>query len=464
MSDIEEPLNPTDSAWEGVVGDPGYEAQEDDGIIRMPSQGWKPLWFQLNLWKYMETTKNARAVVVWPRRHGKDHTGINFMSTESQKRVGLYWIVYPFLNQGRRIAWQGIDERGLRFIDAFPKDLIQSSSNNDMRLTLKNGSVFQIMGADKPDTLVGSNPVGVIFSEWSLMDPQAWKLISPILAQNGGWAMFIYTPRGENHGWDLLQEAKEDPDWYWEHKTAKEMKWLNPDQLRRLKKDLKDDALFQQEAFCSFSTPIQGAYYASQMKYLAKEGRLSNEECIYQQTMPVHTAWDLGYDDATTVIFFHVIHGEPWIIDYHEESGEGLGHYVKMLQMKGYIYGKHYFPWDVKVHDLSTGKTRQQTLREMGMSNIVPVKKITVEDGIEAGRNLLMRCWLHPQNSKRLITALKSYTKKWDEQTQTFKKGPEHNWASHGADAFRTMAVGLNIKPKNRKQQTTMDCEYDVFA
>ena len=115
-----------------------------------------------------------RAVVVWPRRHGKDYTAINWAAVASQMRVGTYWIVYPYLNQGRRIAWTGMSKDGNKFLDSFPKELIARRQNAEMRLELKNGSVIQIMGADEPDRFVGSNPVGIVFSEWPLMNPLVW--------------------------------------------------------------------------------------------------------------------------------------------------------------------------------------------------------------------------------------------------------------------------------------------------
>jgi len=431
---------------------------------KLPAYGWKPTWYQLKLWQYLERG-GRRAVCVWPRRHGKDYASINWCAFASQVRVGTYWMVYPFLNQGRRIAWNGMDAEGNRFIHAFPPELIESQSNAEMRLHLKNGSVFQIMGADKPDSLVGSNPIGIVFSEWSLMDPHCWKLIAPILAQNDGWAVWIYTPRGPNHGLSLLNRAKANGDsWYWSHETAKTLKFVSPAALRELRDELADEALFQQEAFCSFETPMQGAYYSTQIKYLRKNNRITNVP--WESKLGVVTSWDLGMDDATTIWFFQIHQNEIRVIDYYENSGEGLAHYVKMLKDKPYHYDKHYFPWDVSVRDLSTGKTRIQTLREMGLSHITPVQKLGVMEGIEATRNILPRMWFDETACERGMSALASYQKEWDEERKVFKTSPLHNWASHGADAMRTFGVGHRKSFGTHKQHKTrqMETEYDILS
>lgn len=427
--------------------------------VLLPANSWKPRAYQLPLWKYLERG-GKRAAVIWPRRHGKDLTAINWTAVSSQMRIGTYWLVYPLLNQGRRIAWNGITKEGVRFIDAFPRELIQSSHNDEMRLNLKNGSVFQIMGADQPDKFVGANPVGIVFSEWPLMNPQVWKLTAPILAENDGWALFIYTPRGANHGLTLLTEARLDPKWFTSKLTVKDTKILTKEALQNLRKELKDEALFQQEMFTSFTAPMQGAYYDNQMKFLMKNKRIGNVPM--EPKLPVNTAWDLGYDDATSIWFFQQHHSEVRIIDYYENSGEGLLHYIKVLQSKGYLYGKHYGPWDLTIHDLGTGKTRIETARDMGLK-FTPVKKIGVAEGIEACRNLLPRCWFNKETTESGVNCLKSYRKEWDEARQVFKSTPLHDWSSHAADSFRTLAVGIkDLTKKNKPQQYTFT-EYDPF-
>jgi hypothetical protein len=420
-----------------------------------------------------------RACVVWPRRHGKDLTAINWTAWASQQRVGLYWLVYPFLNMGRRIAWQGMDKKGNKFIDAFPEELIKNRSNAEMRLDLKNGSVIQIMGADQPDRFVGANPIGIVFSEWSLMDPMVWKLTAPILAENEGWALWIYTPRGSNHGQSLLTTSKErgslknnDPQcpkdkWFWSHLNAANCRVLTKDNLYEARAELKDEALFQQEFFTSFEAPMQGAYYDTQMNLLMKKKLI--RDFPVDPKLQVHTAWDIGFSDHTSVWFWQRFGPEIRLIDYYTNSGEGLAHYVQMLQEKqkehSYLYGEHLFPWDVAKHDFNTGKTTTQVAREMGLK-ITAIQRIAVDQGIEATRNLLPRCLIHKTNCMSGVDALKSYRKDWDEKNMTFKKTPLHDWSSHGADALRTLAVGLRDRKYGdgkKPPQTELD-DYNPFS
>jgi len=429
--------------------------------IILPANNFEPRWYQLGLWKYLEAG-GERAVVVWPRRHGKDLIMMNLSAWMSQQRVGLYWMVYPFLNQGRRIAWTGMTKEGQKFLDAFPKELRQTQSNAEMRIELKNGSVFQVMGADQPDKFVGANPVGVVFSEWALMDPYVWDLTLPILIENGGWAVFIFTPRGENHGYDKLLEAQEDKEWFWSKLTAADCKVLDKKDLEKARKQFKDEALFQQEMFTNFSVPLQGAYYETQMKTLRKRKQFT--KVLWEPKLPVHTAWDLGIDDETSIWFYQTFRNEVRLIDFYTNSGEGLLHYVKLLRSKEYLYGKHYFPHDVEVRELTSGKTRREALREMGVKAI-PVKKISIEDGIEAVRNLLPRCWFDAVNCKHGINALQSYRKEKDDLKKTYKNKPLHDWSSHPADAFRTLAVSHRDERREYDdRQRTANVKYDIFA
>lgn len=430
--------------------------------VVLPANNFVPRWYQLDLWQYLESG-GRRAVAVWPRRHGKDLNLLHLFAAQSQKRVGTYWHILPYLNQARRIVWEGIDREGKPFLSAFPDELIERKSNVDMSLHFKNGSVFQLMGADKPDKLVGANPVGIGLSEWPLMDPNTWKLIAPILAENDGWAVFIYTPRGENHGLTILEQAKKDKRWYWSHETAQTLKVLSPAVLRSLRKELNDEALFQQEMFTSFETPISGAYYGTQMRWLRQNNRIIDLPA--DPRLPVNTAWDLGYDDSTTIWFYQKFHREYRVINYYEHSGEGLAHYVRKLgeiaTEEGYHYGTHYFPWDVEVTDLGSGLTRLETLRTMGLK-ATPVRKLRVEDGIELVRNLLSLCWFDEKKCERGLNALRSYTKDYDETRQVFRNRPLHNWASHGADGFRTLATAMDSeKVDTRNLPTHAEGSYD---
>jgi hypothetical protein len=386
---------------------------------------------------------------------------VNIVAMKALQRVGTYWYVLPYGNQARRIVWNGMTGEGKKFIDYFPKEIVERKSEQEMRIHLSNGSVIQLMGSDDPDKMVGANPVGVVFSEYSISDPSAWQLINPILAENGGWALFNGTPRGENHFYKMLLKAQSDGSWYSSHLSVKDTKAISPDELRKARDELNNEARFQSEYMCSFKTPVEGSYYGSYISAAYKDKRML-DNLVPEPLLPVHTAWDLGMDDATSIWFFQLFNNEVRLVHYYENSGEGLPHYARELNrwasVKDVVYGKHYAPHDIKVRELGTGKSRLEIARSMGLK-FTTVKKLPVIDGIDAVRALLPRCWFNKGDCARGIEALKGYHKDWDSTKQVFRKTPVHDSNSHGADAFRTLAVGLKKPALDNKKMKT---QYDV--
>ena len=243
-----------------------------------------------------------------------------------------------------------------------------------------------------------------------------------------------------DHGIELTPDQAA---WY-----AKKAEMMGDDMLREFPSTPEE----------AFASSIKGAYYAPQMARVRKDKRLVPLIPV-ETDIPVNTGWDLGMDDQTAVWFHQRVGHENRIVDYYENQGEGLEHYVRMLQARGYLYGQHYLPHDVAVRDLSTGKSRAETLERMGLSNINIVSgQIRVEDGIEAVRNLLATCWFDASRCAPGIAALDAYQREWDDKAGGFKSRPLHNWASHAADAFRTFAVGYsphsttksNSRPRRR--------------
>jgi phage terminase large subunit len=401
-----------------------------------------PRQYQLPMMAALDRGK-LRLVAVWHRRAGKDKTLINVVVNKMVERVGTYFYFFPTYNQGRKILWQGMDRSGFKFMHHIPGELIRRVDNTQMLVELTNGSILQIVGTDNIDSIVGTNPVGCVFSEYSLQNPRAWDYIRPILAENGGWAIFNYTPRGNNHGKALFEMAQKDPEnWFCQKLTVDDTKVIPQKVLDQERQEIvaKDgnDALFQQEYYCSFDVPIQGAYYGTQLLLAEKEKRITNVP--YEQSLPVNTYWDLGVGDSTAIWFEQTVGMEVRIIDYYETNGEGLAHYVKVLKEKPYVYGDHYAPFDINVTELGSGKTRLHTAQELGINfRIVP--RVAPDDGIDKARMLLGRCWFDKTKTERGLDALKSYHKEWDEENKTYKNRPNHDWASHGADAFRYLAV-----------------------
>lgn len=210
----------------------------------------------MKLLQGVQSDKYKRFVWVAHRRSGKDKTVLNVVISKMIERVGTYFYFLPTYNQGKKVIWQGIDRDGFRFLDHFPKEIIKSINNTEMKIELVNGSVFQVVGADNIDSIVGTNPVGVVYSEYPLMKPRVWDYIRPILAENGGFAIFVYTPRGMNEGWKILQTAKENPnEWWHEVLTVEDTNAISEAVLMQEKKEMPSD-LFQQEYYVKF---IDGA-------------------------------------------------------------------------------------------------------------------------------------------------------------------------------------------------------------
>lgn len=390
-----------------------------------------------------------RLISVWHRRAGKDKTFFNIMVREAVQKVGLYYYLFPTYAQGRKILWEGIDGNQFRNLDHIPKEMVKSRDNQEMKIELTNGSIIRVIGTDRIDTIVGTNPIGCIFSEYSLQDPTAWDFIRPILDENGGWALFNFTPRGKNHAYRLLESAKQNPEiWYTSILNVEDTQAIPADVLERARLEIieknGDDAIFRQEYYCDFNGGLQGSYYASLITKLDDQKKITSVP--YEPALPVHTAWDLGVDDSTVIWFFQVYGKEFRIIDYYEDSNEGLPYYVRVLKEKtreyGYAYGDHFFPWDVTITEFGTGKTRLSIARELLGPTARPVKKLQVVDGIDYVRRLLPRCWFDAQKCKRGIDALMAYRKDWNEKLETYKASPVHDWSSHAADAFRYLAVG----------------------
>jgi phage terminase large subunit len=407
--------------------------------MKLPND-WPPRPHQQRLWKYLEAG-GKRAVAVWHRRAGKDSTAINWTAAAAHERVGTYWHMLPTASQGRLVAWEGRDGKGRRVIDqAFPRRLRSGIRHDRMSMELKNGSVWQVVGSDNYDRLVGANPVGVVFSEWSLTDPRAWDYVRPILAENGGWAVFIYTPRGRNHGFELYDMARHRGDWFAERLGVDATGVLEDEVIAAERASGMSEALIQQEYFCSFEAASEGSYYGKLLEQAEQAGRVTRVP--WQPELKVDTWWDLGIGDSTAVWFSQQAGLERHFIDYYECSGEGLAHYAKMLQDKGYVYGEHRAPHDIAARELGTGRSRLEVAKGLGLNfRIAP--RLSVEDGFEAVRNLLPRAWFDAEQCRHGLKALRSYHREFNEQRQTFLPHPVHDWSSDAADAFRTGAVTL---------------------
>ena len=430
---------------------------------------WKPRNYQLPAWNYFEPdARRKRGVSVWHRRAGKDLFAINLIAKEAHKRVGTYWHLFPTYRQAKNVIWQGKTKDGRPFLSHFPEDLVESTNGTDLRVTFKNGSAYQLVGTDNIDSLVGTNPIGAVFSEYSIQDPSAWDYIRPILAENDGWALFIYTARGKNHGFKLYEMAKANPRWFCQVLRAGDNGTKREDgspvisdaTIDEERASGMDEAMIGQEYFCSFDAPMVGAYYGSQMAQAQKDGRIT--KVPWEPKIPVNTFWDLGIGDSTSIWFSQTVGMEEHVIDYYEASGEGLAHYANLLKGKkdgyerfaDYIFGTHWAPHDIEARELGSGKSRIETARGLGIKfRVVP--RHNVEDGIEAVRNVLPTVWFDEKRCDRGIECLRSYRKEWDDRLKVYRDNPLHDWSSHGADAFRMFAWSRKDKSRHKGERQT---------
>jgi len=419
--------------------------------IEIPNN-WNPRDHQLDLWRYLQRG-GKRAAVVAHRRWGKDDVGLHWAAVSAMQKPATYWHMLPLYNQARKAIWTAVNPHtGQRRIDeAFPKELRASTNEQEMFIRFKNSATWQVVGSDQFNALVGSPPYGLVFSEWSLADPAAWAYLSPILQENGGWALFIYTARGRNHGWSLYQAAQNEPDWYALLQTADDTGIFSKGQLEAARAEYiaiygndEGEAVFEQEYFCSFDAAIMGAYYGKLLTQLerAQPSRITNVP--HDPSFPVDTAWDLGLDDATAVWFIQQVGYEVRVIDYYEVNNQSLADTIQyILKQKPYNYRAHYMPHDVRNRELSSGQSRLETAMQLGLRNVVPGAQLKVEDGINAVRQLLPKCVFDYENCKRGLDCLRQYRREWDDKARTYKQKPLHDWTSHGADAFRELAVNL---------------------
>ena len=202
-----------------------------------------------------------RAVAVWHRRSGKDKTLLNLIVKEAHKRTGIYYYFFPTYNQGRKVLWDGIDRDGFRYMGHIPEELRENTNQQEMKIKLKCGSILQIIGTDNIDAIMGTNPVGCVFSEYSLQSPEAWDLIRPILAENGGWAVFNYTPRGRNHGFVLYEMAMNNKEWFTELLTANDTGVVSEATIQAEREAGMSEAMIQQEFYCSFEASLSACFF-----------------------------------------------------------------------------------------------------------------------------------------------------------------------------------------------------------
>lgn len=416
-------------------------------IIRLPYK-FNPRPYQIDTIKAIMVDGYRNFIDIEHRRAGKDFKWINIIIALSQRRVGTYLHTFPKYTTARTAIWDGIDDNGQRFLDLFPKKLIADVNQTKTSIKFKNGSIYRLGGADKYDSWMGTNPIFVLYSEYAIQDPRASDFFAPILVNNNGIQAYIYTPRGKNHGYTLYDKNKNNPNWYTQYLTVNDTKnfdgsaVISADKIQLERERGVPEEIIQQEYYCSFDSSLVGAYFAKEMSMAREQGRIGN--ILISPDWPVSTYWDLGQNDKTCIWFIqkHPKRDEFYVIDYYENYNQPRSHYINVVYDKrnkwGYNYLKHYAPHDVKKRETSNIQIIEKYRRD-GLP-MEPVRCIrNKRDAIDMAKAVIHKCYFHETNCERGLAALNSYHAKYDSNKDIYL-GPEHDWASDGADAFMQFA------------------------
>jgi hypothetical protein len=423
--------------------------------IHLP-HNWAPRHYQLPVWKYLHAG-GKRAVTRWHRRAGKDDLFLNWSVMAAHERKGNYWYMLPEYAQARKSMWDAVNPHtGIKRIDQVFPDAIRAGINQqEMKISLKCGSTFQLVGSDNFNSLVGSPPVGLVFSEYAISNPSAWAYLMPILEENGGWACFNSTPRGKNHFFKMCAMAEDRAGWYYDSLTARDTSIFAPDQLENIRQELYaqygeefGEAMFQQEYFVSFDAAVIGAIWADCVAKLQALGRIGDYP--HKPGNPVHCVYDIGFSDTVAIWFFQVIGQDIRVIDFHESNHKDVLFYCELLRNniadKGYNYATQWFPHDAfnKIF-AAGGKTVEQQFRDNSkdgkLGKIKRVPNVSVQDGIQAARATFPRCQFNEIATADGIEALKFYHHAYDDEKKVFSDKPVHDWASNPADSFRYLSL-----------------------
>ena len=415
--------------------------------------GYYPRWYQSEMWSAIDA--GARYLVrIHPRRAGKDLDSWNILISQTQKRIGSYFYCFPTNKLARKAIFEGKDEEGRAYIDYIPPEWVERINRTEMTIYLKNGSIIYIFGLRDVDiSAVGSNPIGVLLSEYSIMSPKAWNYISPIIAKNGGFVIFVYTPRGKNHGYSLyktalkmLDDEKQKKKWYLSKLTVDDIRAVNPEaypddflesEKMRISGELRGElGLYYQEYFTDFEAAVVGSYYGAWIEQARQDKRIT--DFTVNPKNPTIVSLDIGSRDSTAIWFFQVFQGAIYAIDYYEATREEPKQHVDIILSKGYNIREIVLPHDAEHKRYGSEKIRNQ-YQELLPPHLAPYvyaqeRVSRYMTRINLVRKYLPICHIHNTNCDDGISALISYQSKWDEEKMMYKE--YESWANNGADSF----------------------------
>ena len=399
-----------------------------------------------------------RAACVWHRRAGKDRTATFIESELACKRVGLYWHALPEYAQARRVIWDAITRDGQRLIDiSFPKEIVKKRHEHEMKIELINGSIWQPVGADNFNSLVGSNPVHVTYSEYALMAPAAREYLRPIIAENDGSELFISTPRGYNHFHDLCQHAEKNPLWFYSRLSVHDTKVIPVEVLDEEQKTMPEE-LFRQEFLCDFSAANVGAILGRWIEAAEKEGRVS-DEYEYDPAGPgLVISSDIGRRDTATWWFWQPMADGFKLVDYDEDSGLDADEWADRINEKlaGRQIDKIWLPHDAKTKSFSAKYSAIEIFLLKYGNEVMGIVPMTSKgDRINAARKVAPSCRFAKTACAKGLSGLRAWSFEWNSDTKQFSREPKHDWASHPGDGFSygCQVMEKFVKPKKRENE-----------
>jgi phage terminase large subunit len=394
---------------------------------------YKPREHQLKVHELLEGKRFA--VVVAHRRFGKTVAALNHLIREAvlnDKETPRYAYIAPTYGQAKRVAWD--------YLVKYTTPLGGTNNISELRVDFW-GRRIQLYGSDNPDSLRGQFFDGVIIDEVGDQNPKIWTdIVRPALTDRKGWCLFIGTPKGHNHFKELRDRAEKEDGWGLLEFKASETGVVDDTELKAAKNEMGEDK-YRQEFECSFDAAVEGSYYGQILNEL--EDKKHMQEIPWEELSRTFTAWDLGMGDSTSIWVAQLVGTEIRLIDYYENHGVGLDHYVKWIKDNDYSKAEHILPHDVRVRELGTGKSRLEMLEEAGLEiKIAP--RMSLDDGIQAVRRILPRCWFNVPKVQTGLNCLRNYRRDYDEKRKIFYERPLHDWSSHGSDSFRYLALGLD--------------------
>ena len=414
--------------------------------ITLPNN-WEPRPYQMAAWKYLEGG-GKHAELVWHRRSGKDALALNWAAVAAFLRPAGYWHMLPEYSQARKAIWDAVNPHtGKKRIDeAFPLELRKKTNDQEMQIQLVNGSTWQVVGSDRFDSLVGSSPAGIVYSEWALANPNARAYFRPIVAENGGWQIFITTPRGRNHALTTLHAARKDRDAFAQVLDATQTDVFTPERLEAERQSYVAEfgeeygtAKFEQEYMCSFDAANLGAILARQIGIAEKQGRISDDVCFDPEGAPLEISADIGRRDTATWWFWQPTVGGYRIVDYDCGWGLDAEEWTERLarRISGRRLGRIWLPHDARAKTFAAKRSAVEIfVSAFGTQHVAITPRSSISDRVNAARVLIPRVKFHETNCADGLNGLRAWSYAYDDDKKTFGSDPVHDWSSHDGDGF----------------------------